>query len=136
MRKKIHKYKLAKKPYRLNKTKNILYGNYGIKSLNSGLINYRHIENIRRKLSKQLKKFNNVNKTKIYIRITKWKPYTNKPMLSRMGKGAGVITRWNTKITKGDIFIELSSLEKNKQIEIIIKTSVKTFPLKVVLIKK
>lgn len=136
MKKKIHKYKLNKISSRLSTNYKIIFGNYAIKSLNNGLINSRHIENIRRKLSKQFKKLNNINKTKIFIKLNYWKPYTNKPMLSRMGKGAGTINKWQTFIRKGIIFIELSTIEKQKQVNFIVKKSIKNFPLKIIVIKK
>ena len=57
-------------------------------------------------------------------------------MLSRMGKGAGNISKWEALIRKGTIFIEVSSNEKFPQISFIIKKATKNFPLKVVLVKK
>lgn len=70
LKKKLHKYKLKNKSYRLSSNYKIKFGNFGIKSLHNGLITFRTIENVRRKLSKQLKKLNNYNKTKIYIKLT------------------------------------------------------------------
>ncbi len=136
MNKKQHKYKLNKTSYKLSRNYKITYGNFGVKSIYNGIINFRNIENLRRKLSKQLKKLNNINKTKIFIKLNNWKPYTNKPMLSRMGKGAGPITRWNTLIKKGIIFFELSTIEKQLQIKQIFKKAIRNFPIKLILVKK
>ncbi len=136
MNKKQHKYKLNKTSYKLSRNYKITYGNFGVKSIYNGIINFRNIENLRRKLSKQLKKLNNINKTKIFIKLNNWKPYTNKPMLSRMGKGAGPITRWNTFIKKGMIFFELSTIEKQLQIKQIFKRAIRNFPIKLILVKK
>ena len=69
MKKKIYKYKLNNISCKLSNNYQLNFGNYGLKSLNNGLINSKHIENIRRKLSKQFKKINNINKTKIFIKL-------------------------------------------------------------------
>jgi len=136
IKKKLHKYKLKNKSYRLSNNYKITYGNFGLKSITNALITYRTIENIRRKLSKQFKKIHIYNKTKIYIKLHEWKPYTHKPMLSRMGKGCGAISLWKTFIRKRIVFIEFSTLEKESIIKKIVKKSVKNLPLKVVLSKK
>lgn len=134
--KKIYKYSLCKLSFRLAKLYNIIFGNYGIKSLQCGLISQKHIENVRRKLSKQFKKLNTINKTKIFIRFNVWKPYTCKPMLSRMGKGAGVITYWKALIRKGYILFELLSSENSRNVSNIVKRSIYCFPIKLLLLKK
>lgn len=134
--KKIYKYKLNSVPYNSNKAYFIVFGNYGIKSLQNGLISQRHVENVRRKLSKQFKKLNKINKTKIFIRLNNWKPYTKKPMLSRMGKGSGSIINWKSWIKKGYFVFELLSIENRKHINSIVKNSVYNFPLKLMLVKK
>lgn len=136
MKKKIYKYKFNKKPSSISHNYRIIYGNFALKSVSNGLLNSRHIENLRRKLSKQFKKANNINKTKIFIKLTKWKPYTNKPMLSRMGKGAGPIAKWETFIEKGVTFIELSTTEKQNIVNIFLKRAIKNLPIKVILVKK
>ena len=85
----------------------MIFGNYGIKSLNSGLITLKHLENLRRKISKQFKKLNDINRSKIFCRLHLWKAYTSKPMLSRMGKGAGLISRWMAFVKIGFILLML-----------------------------
>lgn len=90
-KKKFFKYPLDKLSFNREKKYKIKYGNYIIKTINQGLITQKHLENLRRKLSKQLKKVSTVGKSKIYIRNLLWKSYTAKPLLSRMGKGAGNI---------------------------------------------
>ena len=67
-RKKTHSFSLSKVSYRPSKNYELLFGNYGIKSLNFGLITSRHLENMRRKLSKQFKKINKINKSKLFFR--------------------------------------------------------------------
>lgn len=69
IKKKLHKYKLNKKSYRISSNYKIKYGNFGLKSITNSLMTFRTIENIRRKLSKQFKKLNTFNKTKIFIKL-------------------------------------------------------------------
>lgn len=69
LHKKIYKYSLNKLSYRITKKHTIIFGNFGLLSLECGLIKTKHIENVRRKLSKQLKKLNTKTKSKIYIRF-------------------------------------------------------------------
>jgi len=93
LKKKTFKFDLNKISFNLAKKYRIIFGNYGIKSLTRGLIDHKNIESLRRKLSKQLKKINNLNRSKLFFRLSLWKSFTHKPMLSRMGKGAGTIDR-------------------------------------------
>ena len=64
---KTHKYNLKQISFNKNKSSKLIFGNFGLKSLNIGLITQKHLENLRRKLSKQFKKLNNLNKTKFFI---------------------------------------------------------------------
>jgi large subunit ribosomal protein L16 len=64
----------------------IQFGYYGIKSMSSGILNHKQVENIRRIYVKVSKKIG-----KLFIRIFFQHPLTTKPLLSRMGKGVGSI---------------------------------------------
>lgn len=136
MRKKLFKYSLKKKSFNTQKDYKSKYGNYSIKSLNTGLITQKHLENIRRKLSKQFKKLNSLYKFKIFIRCSLWKPYTAKPLLSRMGKGAGSITHWVAWITRGYIIMDILSILSFATVSKIVKKAIRLCPLKLILIKK
>jgi len=70
MTKKLFKFSLKKKSSRKEKTYKTKYGNFSIKSLNQGLITQKHLENLRRKLSKQFKKLSFTNKFKLFIRCS------------------------------------------------------------------
>jgi len=107
MQKKFFKFSLTRVSLNNEKQYKTKYGNYSIKSLTPGLITQKHLENVRRKLSKQFKRMNNTHKFKIFIRCPIWKPYTNKPLLSRMGKGAGGVAYWLAWIKVGFIFIDI-----------------------------
>jgi len=68
MKKKIFKFALTRISFNVEKKYQTKYGNYSIKSLNNGLITQKHLENVRRKLSKQFKRTTNTHKFKIFIR--------------------------------------------------------------------
>jgi large subunit ribosomal protein L16 len=133
---KTYKFSLRKASNKLNKKYKILFGNYGVKSINSGLVTSKHIENLRRKLSKQFKKLTSVNKSKIFIRLCIWKAFTNKPLLSRMGKGAGIISNWKAFIKPGFILFEILTSEIGFVVSKIFTRAQKCFPLRLVLLRK
>lgn len=135
-KKKSFKYSLLKLSFNREKKYKIRYGNFSIKSTNQGLINQKHLENLRRKLSKQLKKFNISAKSKIYIRSPLWKPYTAKPLLSRMGKGAGNVVNWMAWVKLGYILIEITTSLSFFFVYKIVKKARKLFPLQLILTKK
>jgi large subunit ribosomal protein L16 len=62
------------------------FGYYGIKSLQSGILDINQLETIRRIITKLTKRY-----SKIYIRVYFHHPVTIKPLLTRMGKGVGNI---------------------------------------------
>jgi large subunit ribosomal protein L16 len=134
--KKIYKFILPKLAYQITKQYKLNFGNFGLKSLTPGLITENNLENLRRKLSKQFKRLNKITKFKLFIRIQLWKPFTSKPLLSRMGKGAGVIERWVALIKPGYIIMEMRTPETLKIVSKIVKRAIKVFPLKLRLLGK
>jgi len=64
----------------------IVFGFYGLKTLKAGVLKVTQLEVIRRILTRILKRG-----SKIYIRAFFIFPITKKPLLTRMGKGAGGI---------------------------------------------
>jgi large subunit ribosomal protein L16 len=81
--KKRHKIKNTLKIEK-NNLRLIKKGSYGLKVLEFGIITKKQLETIRRLISRL------TNRTgKISINICFSQPLTKKPLLSRMGKGAG-----------------------------------------------
>lgn len=84
-----YKKKHKKKKF-LNNIKKFLgslqYGFYGIKSVEHGILTSRQIESIRQIFVKLTKRCG-----KLFLRLYFYHPLTAKPLLSRMGKGVGVI---------------------------------------------
>lgn len=66
--KKVHRLALLKTSIYLNKNYSLIRGNFGIKSLNTGLIKYKHLESVRRKIAKQFKRLEK-KRFKIFVRI-------------------------------------------------------------------
>jgi len=68
------------------------YGTLGLQSLNYGYLTYNEINSVRIKITRLLK--NNIKiKYKIIIRIFFVHSITQKPKLTRMGKGSGLIKK-------------------------------------------
>ena len=98
------------KLYQFDFKNNVLkYGNIGIKSIESGLINSYQLESIITSLKRKVKK-----KAKIWIRFFPFIPITSKPLESRMGKGKGNLKYWSLKVACGSILIELSYKQSMK----------------------
>src|SRR4051812_6558607 len=72
---------------------NLKYGMYGLQALSFSIVTYKQINSFRIKLSRSLKKTESL-RFKIYIRIFFIYPLTQKPKLTRMGKGSGSIRKW------------------------------------------
>lgn len=136
MWKKLFKYQLNKLSSSTNKGFNIVYGNFGLTTLTQGFVMPNNIENLRRKLSKQFKRISKINKSKIFFRLPIWIGYTKKPMLSRMGKGAGGVVGWKSFLRRGVIFMEILTNQLPLITFNIFKRAIKSFPLKVALLKK
>jgi large subunit ribosomal protein L16 len=82
-------------------------GYYGLKTKSFGIITPKQLETARRVLSKITKRTG-----KIFINIFCNHPITKKPLLSRMGKGAGSINCWVAYVKKGKIIIEAMGSKK------------------------
>lgn len=80
----------------------LLFGNYGIKSISNGFLNFNQIESARKALVRKLGKNN-----KIWIRILLDKIITKKPLEVRMGKGKGNVFDYVSVIKPGMIIFEV-----------------------------
>ncbi|MBY0585311.1 50S ribosomal protein L16 [Candidatus Carsonella ruddii] len=84
------------------KRNNLIFGNYGLKSVTNGFLNFKQIESARKSLVHNFGKNN-----KILIRIFPDKVITKKPLEVRMGKGKGNIHDWVSVIKPGIIIFEI-----------------------------
>jgi len=85
----------------------IAFGDYGLKSLESGWITARQIEAARRAITHCTKRSG-----KLWIRIFPDKPVTAKPAGSRMGRGKGSVDHYVAPIRKGRILFELGGIKE------------------------
>lgn len=82
------------------------FGEYGLQSLERGLVTSRQIEASRVAMARFIKKGG-----KIWIRIFPDKPITKKPAETRMGKGKGPVEGYAAVIKPGRILFEVEGLE-------------------------
>jgi large subunit ribosomal protein L16 len=118
------------KNQKVNLENKIQYGDFAIKSLESGRITSKQLESTKKMIVKKMKKIGFV-----WLRVFPNNPVTNKPNENRMGKGKGSFSFWSTNVKEGQIVFEITgiSFENAKQI---LKDSSKKLPLKMKFIFK
>lgn len=90
----------------------IEFGDYGIKSMESGFITERQIEAARRVMSRHVKRGG-----KIWIRLIADKSMTKIPAETRMGKGKGSPEFWVAAVRAGTVLFEMSGIEEAVALE-------------------
>ena len=108
----ISKYKKYHKIKKIGKNEkdslqNLKKGFYGLKVLEPGVITPKQLETARRVIARITKRTG-----KIFINVSCTQPLTKKPLLSRMGKGAGAINAWIGYVKKGKVIIEVKGISK------------------------
>ncbi|AFP83632.1 50S ribosomal protein L16 [Candidatus Carsonella ruddii] len=98
----------------------LIYGNYGLKSLSNGFLNFNQIESARKSIVRHLGK-----NSKFWIRILTDKVITKKPLEVRMGKGKGSVFDWVSVIKPGLIIFEVFNLNRNIVIKALYSASQK-----------
>ncbi|MFT6849481.1 MAG: large subunit ribosomal protein L16 [Sphingobacteriales bacterium] len=83
----------------------LVFGSFGIKSVEPCWLNSRQIEAARIALTRYMKR-----EGKVWIRIFPDKPITKKPAEVRMGKGKGAPEYWVVVIRPGRILFELEGV--------------------------
>ena len=109
MQKIIYKKQHKKKGNYLSSSKYvgvIQYGVVGLKAAVSGVLTFKQVETARRVIARVMKRSG-----KIFIRVFFSHPLTKKPLLTRMGKGMGVLKEWVAVVKKGMIIIEVESVK-------------------------
>ncbi len=84
---------------------NLSFGEFGLQSLERGLLTSRQIEASRVAMSRHLKKAG-----KVWIRIFPDRPVTKKPAETRMGKGKGAVEGYAAVIKPGRVLFEIEGL--------------------------
>ena len=85
----------------------LVFGAYGLKSLDSKWVTARQIEAARRAMTRHIKRGG-----KIWIRVFPDKPITNKPLEVRMGKGKGNVEYWVAQIQPGRLLYEMDGVSE------------------------
>jgi large subunit ribosomal protein L16 len=83
----------------------VSFGEYGLKSVETGRITSRQIEAARRAMTRHVKRGG-----KIWIRIFPDKPITQKPLEVRQGKGKGNVEYWVAQIQPGRMLYEMQGV--------------------------
>ncbi len=83
----------------------VSFGDFGLKSVETGRITARQIEAARRVISRQMKRGG-----KVWIRIFPDKPISKKPLEVRMGNGKGSVEYWIAQIQPGRVLYELEGV--------------------------
>lgn len=86
----------------------IEFGDFGLKSMESGWITARQIESARRAMTHHTKRGG-----RIWIRIFPDKPVTKKPPETRMGSGKGAVDHYVAVVKPGTILFEMGGVEKS-----------------------
>jgi large subunit ribosomal protein L16 len=85
----------------------VAFGEYGLVCLEPEWLTARQIEAARIALNRYIKRGG-----KMWIRIFPDKPYTKKPLETRMGKGKGNMEGWVAVVKPGTVLFELSGVER------------------------
>lgn len=83
----------------------VAFGDFGLQSMEPGWITNRQIEAARVALTRHIKRGG-----KVWIRIFPDKPFTKKPLETRMGKGKGAPEGWVAVVKPGRILYELEGV--------------------------
>ncbi|RAP26446.1 50S ribosomal protein L16 [Candidatus Marinamargulisbacteria bacterium SCGC AG-333-B06] len=89
-----------------NTNNTIVFGDYGLQSLNTDFISSRQIEAARRAFTRYIKRSG-----KVWIRIFPDKVVTKLPAETRMGKGKGMPEYWVAPVKIGTMLFEISGVE-------------------------
>ena len=83
----------------------VVYGSFGIKTMDEGFITSRQIEAARIAITRHMKR-----EGQVWIRIFPDKPMTSKPAEVRMGKGKGAPSHWVAPVRPGRIMFEVDGV--------------------------
>ncbi len=86
----------------------VSFGNFGLKAMEPAWITQRQIEAARGAITRQMKRDG-----KVWIRIFPDKPFTKKPLETRMGKGKGAPEYWVAVVKPGTIMFEVGGVTKS-----------------------
>ena len=103
----------------------VAFGEWGLQAQENAWITARQIEATRVAISRKMKKGG-----KIWIRIFPDRPYTKKPLETRMGKGKGAPEFWVAAVKRGRVMFEIAGVPKDV-VEQAFRTASHKLPIKV-----
>ena len=86
----------------------LTFGEYGLKTLENGMIRSNHIEAVRIVVARKSR-----GAGKLWIKIFPHKPVTKKPAETRQGKGKGDLDHWVAPVKRGKVLFELAGLPED-----------------------
>jgi large subunit ribosomal protein L16 len=98
----------------------LLFGSYGIKSVDPERVTARQIEAARRAIVRYLRKAG-----RMWIRVFPDLPVTQKPAEVRMGSGKGGVEYWACRVKPGRILFEVEGISEDEAKEAFAKASAK-----------
>jgi large subunit ribosomal protein L16 len=98
----------------------IKFGDFALKSQDSGWVTARQIESARRSITHHTKRGG-----RLWIRIFPDKPVTKKPPETRMGSGKGAVDHYVAVVKPGSILFEMSGVSPEAAYEAMKKASAK-----------
>ena len=108
-----YKYKKQQKGRSFNKINkgfdlnSLKLGSLGLKALDFGRLNSKHILTLYQCINKKIKR-----NGRVFLKIFPQTPVSKKPIEVRMGKGKGNIDHWVAKIKAGTLLCEIETLNK------------------------
>jgi len=86
----------------------VSFGDYGLMAMEPAYITNRQIESARVAINRCIKRGG-----KVWIRIFPDRPFTKKPLETRMGKGKGNVEGWVAAVKPGRIMYEIAGVPKD-----------------------
>jgi len=108
----------------------VVFGEYGLQSLQRGWIDGKQIEAARVAGGRVLR-----GEGRYWIRIFPHKAVSKKPLETRMGKGKGEIDKWVAVVKPGTVLFEIGGVDEDVAKDAFRKQAAK-LPLKVKMIKR
>lgn len=108
----------------------VVFGDFGLQSLDAGWITGRQLEASRIAANRATQ-----GAAKIWIRVFPHKPVSGKPAETRMGKGKGDIDFWAASVRPGTILFELGNVTEEKA-KLAFKRIAHKMPIKVRMVRR
>lgn len=85
----------------------VAHGDFGLQAIEGGYITARQIEAARMAIQRKVSRVG-----KLFIRIFPDKPFTKKPLETRMGTGKGGVEGWMAQVLPGRVLYEMDGIDE------------------------